>query len=140
MRLVFILLSLELQIYLERTSKVPVEEYISISRIISRRVDRIYFKPNAVVIAAETTAWNTVDKSLDSKISHRIPDNVPESYVIDLVAKLCSILYKQSSAIYRTRAMLCHIYNFAINDMYFKARDLMLMCHLQSNIHGNEIL
>ncbi|VVT56438.1 uncharacterized protein SAPINGB_P005058 [Magnusiomyces paraingens] len=127
------------QIYLENTSKVSVDQYESISRIISRRVDHIYFKPNTAVIAGEKAAWSVLDAKLDSKITPRIQDEVSDEFVIDLVSRLCSILYKQPNTLFRTRAMLCHIYNFALNDMYYKARDLMLMCHLQTNIHGNEI-
>lgn len=130
---------LRTQIYLERTTKLKFEEYESISRILSRRVDRIYFKPNVVVIAGEKAAWSTIDSSLDSKISPRIPESVPEDYVTSLINGICSVLYQQSNLLFRTRAILCHIYNYALNDKYYKARDLMLMSHIQSSIATAEI-
>eukprot|EP00731_Ephydatia_muelleri_P022471 Em0015g54a len=35
----------------------------------------------------------------------------------------------------RTRAMLCHIYHYALHNRWYQARDLMMMSHLQEAIH-----
>ena len=49
--------------------------------------------------------------------------------------KLCKYIYsKDATDRLRTQAILCHIYHHAIHDMWFEARDLMLMSHLQDAI------
>lgn len=62
----------------------------------------------------------------------------------DLLYTLCTYLYKHDATVLRTRAMLCHIYHYALHNQFYKARDLMLMSHLQENIHvadvGTQIL
>ncbi len=39
----------------------------------------------------------------------------------------------------RTRAMLCNIYHHALHDNWYKARDLMLMSHLQETIMISDV-
>lgn len=35
--------------------------------------------------------------------------------------------------------MLCHIYNYALHDDYYTARDMLLMSHLQETVHGADV-
>ncbi|KAK8115215.1 eukaryotic translation initiation factor 3 subunit 8 protein [Apiospora kogelbergensis] len=42
--------------------------------------------------------------------------------------------------IIRARAMLCQIYFLALHDEYYKARDMMLMSHLQESINNFDVL
>jgi translation initiation factor 3 subunit C len=39
----------------------------------------------------------------------------------------------------RTRAMLCHIYYHALHNHFHVARDMLLMSHLQENIHNADV-
>ena len=51
---------------------------------------------------------------------------------IDLMEKFCTFIYaKDTTDRIRTKAMLCHIYHLALHDKWYRARDLMLMSHLQ---------
>jgi hypothetical protein len=56
------------------------------------------------------------------------------------IDKLCKYIYaKDSTDRLRTRAILCQIYHHALHDRWFKARDLMLMSHLQDNIQHSDV-
>jgi translation initiation factor 3 subunit C len=48
-------------------------------------------------------------------------------------------LYKSSSSILRTRAMLSHIYHHALHNDFHTARDMLLMSHLQETVHSADV-
>ncbi|PIK50901.1 putative eukaryotic translation initiation factor 3 subunit C [Apostichopus japonicus] len=57
-----------------------------------------------------------------------------------LIDRMCKYIYTvDSTDIIRTRAMLCHIYHHALHDRWYKARDLIMMSHLQNNIQHSDI-
>lgn len=65
--------------------------------------------------------------------------NVPlsvsdETNLVDLVPKLCNLVYKSSDERLRIRAVLQHIYHLALHDKYFEARDRMLATRMQEEI------
>lgn len=131
-------LILRTQIYLENIATGPLHEIPAASRILIRRVEHIYFKPNTVIITAEEVAWAELPTSLESAITPRPSSELPEDYTISLINRVCAVLYRQPNPIYRTRAILCNIFHYALNNKYYKARDLLLMSHLQSTIHTAE--
>ena len=49
--------------------------------------------------------------------------------------RLCRYIYVHDSDRLKPRAMLCHIYHYALHDDWYKARDLMLMSHLAVRFH-----
>lgn len=65
-----------------------------------------------------------------------VPRGETNSEVID---RLCKYVYTKGSDRVRTRAMLCHIYNHALHDRLYEARDLMLISHLQGEIQHSDI-
>ncbi|PMD28380.1 eukaryotic translation initiation factor 3 subunit C [Hyaloscypha hepaticicola] len=107
----------------------------SLNRIVMRRLEHVYFKPAAVVKILEENCWKSIPTSLDSAIT-------PRSEVQDataLVNVLCNYLFINSEGIIRARAMLCQIYFLALHDNYYKARDMMLMSHLQETINAFDV-
>jgi len=102
------------------------------SRLVMRRLDHIYFKPSQVVVILEENTMKALPSSLSSKITPRTENIDPAA----LVSVLCSYLFTHSEGILRARAMLCQVYYLALHDQYYRARDMMLMSHLQETI-GN---
>lgn len=108
------------QIYYE---KLNMKE--GIDRMVMRRLEHVYFKPEQVILAIESQVPKTMKSSI-------IQAKEQPSELID---ELCSYLYKSNSSVLRTRAILCHIYHYALHNQFHKARDMLLISHLQDSIH-----
>ncbi|EJD02216.1 eukaryotic translation initiation factor 3 subunit 8 [Fomitiporia mediterranea MF3/22] len=103
-----------------------------LSRVILRRLEHIYSKPDAVVQALESSVASSAcppSVSLSSSGSSK-----------GLIQALCVHLYKSESGILKMRAMLCHIYHHALHNDFHRARDMLLMSHLQETVHGADVL
>ncbi|KAM0800024.1 eukaryotic translation initiation factor 3 subunit 8 N-terminus-domain-containing protein [Usnea florida] len=100
------------------------------NRVVMRRLEHVYFKPAQVVHILEENAWKAIPSQLDSIITPRANDADIDS----LVQTLSTYLFKHSADIIRARAYLCQVYYFALHDHYYKARDMLLMSHLQETI------
>ncbi|KAI0166203.1 eukaryotic translation initiation factor 3 subunit 8 N-terminus-domain-containing protein [Xylariaceae sp. FL1272] len=107
----------------------------SLNRIVMRRLEHVYFKPAQVVKVLEENAWKPVPADVESVIT-------PRGSITDatqLLSVLCNYLFTHSEGIIRARAMLCQIYFLALHDEYYKARDMMLMSHLQETINSFDV-
>lgn len=134
------------QLYCE--SVIPKEHYSErageqLARVVLRRVEHIYYKPVGLIISTENTSWNKLvsrDSSIYPKFdtSKATDEGSFKEYANKLLDTLCSILYRQSNSVFRKKAMLCHIYYYAFNDEFYKARDMFLMSHLQSTIASSD--
>ncbi|XP_060068730.1 eukaryotic translation initiation factor 3 subunit C-like isoform X2 [Ylistrum balloti] len=112
----------QLQEYLEYRSA-PGEPCRATSselcRIYLRRVEHTYYKFDRTIF----------DEGFDGVDTSKI-----------LMGDLCKYIYaKDNTDRLRTRAMLCQIYHHALHDRWYEARDLMLMSHLQDNIHHSDV-
>jgi translation initiation factor 3 subunit C len=124
-------------IYAERL-KETVKSDLSqegINRVVMRRLEHVYFKPAQVVTILEGNTWTKIPASQDSKTTPR----EQSSDVTNLVETLASYLFRHAEGIHRGRAMLCQIYYLALHDQYYKARDMMLMSHLQETIGSFDV-
>ncbi|PSR81124.1 hypothetical protein PHLCEN_2v6459 [Hermanssonia centrifuga] len=102
-----------------------------LARVIMRRLEHIYSKPDAVVQALESAV-----SASDIKPSILLP---AQGEMKDLIHSLCVYLYKAGNSLLRTRAMLCHIYHYALHNDFHTARDMLLMSHLQESIHSADV-
>ncbi|TPX54006.1 hypothetical protein PhCBS80983_g06080 [Powellomyces hirtus] len=93
-----------------------------------RRVEHLYYKPDLVIQAVEKEV-RTLYPTLNEKLEE------PEA----LVENLCTSLYKTDADRIRTRALLCHVYHLALHDNFQKARDMLLMSHLQDHVGQTEV-
>ncbi|KAG1765574.1 eukaryotic translation initiation factor 3 subunit 8 N-terminus-domain-containing protein, partial [Suillus occidentalis] len=102
-----------------------------LARVIMRRLEHIYSKPDAVVSALES-----------SLASSEITPSVilaSSANTSSLIHSLCVHLYKADNSLLRTRAMLSHIYHHALHNDFYTARDMLLMSHLQESIHSADV-
>ncbi|KAJ6557192.1 eukaryotic translation initiation factor 3 subunit 8 N-terminus-domain-containing protein [Mycena sp. CBHHK59/15] len=102
-----------------------------LGRVVMRRLEHIYSKPDAVVQALEAASDASEIKpsmSLASKGS-----------TSGLIHALCVYLYKSGNSLLRTRAMLSHVYHHALHNDFHTARDMLLMSHLQESIHSADV-
>lgn len=67
------------------------------------------------------------------------PSTVLGATTKGLIHSLCVHLYKSGNSLLRTRAMLCHIYHYALHNDFHTARDMLLMSHLQESIHSADV-
>ncbi|KAI0633601.1 eukaryotic translation initiation factor 3 subunit 8 [Trametes polyzona] len=102
-----------------------------LGRVIMRRLEHIYSKPDPVVLALEASV-----ASSDIKPSVVLSSDGQTS---SLIHSLCVHLYKSGNSLLRTRAMLCHIYHYALHNDFHTARDMLLMSHLQESIHNADV-
>ncbi|KAH9929546.1 eukaryotic translation initiation factor 3 subunit 8 [Epithele typhae] len=102
-----------------------------LGRVIMRRLEHIYSKPDPVVLALEAAV--TISDIKPSTILSS------DSQTSLLIHSLCVHLYKSGNSLLRTRAMLCHIYHFALHNDFHTARDMLLMSHLQESIHNADV-
>ncbi len=83
----------------------------------------------------EENTWKVIPSTLDSTITPR----GTATDTAQLVQKLCNYLFQYSEGIIRARAMLCQVYFLALHDQYYRARDMMLMSHLQETIANFDV-
>ena len=121
-------------LYTERLKNDPqlASSQDGVNRVVMRRLEHVYFKPSQVVSILEENTWKTIPEKLNSDITPRGQD----TDITSLVQTLCKYLFQNSEGILRARAMLCQVYFLALHDQYYRARDMMLMSHLQDTI-GN---
>jgi translation initiation factor 3 subunit C len=105
------------------------------NRIVLRRLEHVYFKPSQVVKILEENTWKALPAALKTTTVTPRGDSDPASLVYDLSA----YLYQHSQGLLPSKAMLCHIYFLALHDNYYKARDMMLMSHLQETIGSFDV-
>jgi len=101
----------------------------AVTRVIMRRLEHIYSKPDPVVQALEASA-----STKDLKITLSA-----QGTTSSLIHALCVHLYKSGNSLLRTRAILCHIYHYALHNDFHTSRDMLLMSHLQETIHSADV-
>ncbi|SCW02121.1 LAFE_0E14642g1_1 [Lachancea fermentati] len=127
-------LILRSQLYLE--SVLPEEDKEkNLSRVLTRRLDHIYYKPTKLVEIIETNAWKSVPNGAKSLFS-TLEGEANATYIFQLVDLLCGVLCKQKDAALRKRASLYQVYFYALNSEFQKAKQMLLSSNIQSSINN----
>jgi hypothetical protein len=90
------------------------------ARLAMRRLEHLYYKHDDLIAKAALQCEQKGDKPQGRQ---------------DYVNGLAMHVYRFGDDTLRTRAMLCQIYYLALHDDFYKARDMLLMSHLQDTIH-----
>lgn len=123
------------QVHFERMGASGQEH---LDRVVMRRLEHIYCKPDAVTRALEASLPSIASQSAIWASSTESSSTSSFS-ALALVRALCIRLYKTANSLLRTRAMLSHIYHYALHDDYFTARDMLLMSHLQDTVGNADV-
>ncbi|GAA5962470.1 hypothetical protein JCM3765_004307 [Sporobolomyces pararoseus] len=123
------------QVLFEKTKEREQIEHLD--RVVMRRLEHIYCKPDVVAKALETSLPASANES--TIWQSQASTSSGEFSAIALVRALCIHLYKTSNSLLRTRAMLSHIYHYALHDDYYTARDMLLMSHLQDTVGNADV-
>ncbi|KAG8731640.1 Translation initiation factor 3 subunit c [Ceratobasidium sp. 423] len=90
-------------------------------RVIIKRLEHIYCKARTLIQHFEASLPNPPS---------------PQPPTSELISSLATKLYKSPSPLLRTRAMLAHIYHTGLQNDFPRARDMLLMSHVQESINS----
>ncbi|KAJ1964812.1 Translation initiation factor 3 subunit c [Dipsacomyces acuminosporus] len=117
------------QLYFERAGLKD-----SLSRAVLRRLEHIYYRTDQVNLHVEAAVADIAGRDKSSVVPASTDGDMEA-----IIHRLCTHLYLHADPLLRTRAMLMHIFNHALHKRYYVARDLLLMSHLQENVHQADV-
>lgn len=115
------------QVYVELTT--GTGEYLA--RMVLRRLDHIYYKPDQLIKVNEQLAWENSWSGSGLSDSTLVTKNAEPSEVISAIYKYLS---QQEAAIYGKHALLAYTYYQAVNNRYADARELFLSSQIYTHI------
>lgn len=111
------------QVYVQRVSG----DSEHLARIVLRRLDHVYYKPDQLITLVEESAWkNAPGENSSLRTAGKTP--------ADVVRALSEFLSKQDNHIYQKSALLAYTYYLLVNNRYAEARDIFLKSQIYSNV------
>lgn len=115
------------QVYVQLTTGASEQ----LARIVLKRLDHIYYKPDQLIALNEAHAWKDAWAGLGLADSPLLTQGkLPR----DVMAALHGYLAAQDIALYRKAALLTYTYYHAVNNRYVEARELFLGSQIYNNI------
>ena len=119
------------QTYIEQITPEDVRTTTEqLPRIVSRRLEHTYYKPDQLIKTNEAEAWKLIEK--DSSIVSK------NSTPVELIEGLSKFMSSHSNPIYGKQALLYSIYYYAVNNNYAKAKELFLSTQIFNSVHNLE--
>lgn len=135
-----------------------VGDTVSLAYIAVRQAEHFYYKSDAVYAAmrhmveaakaepepapapAPAEGEDAEAEAFDAPIKLRIPADfsLPEDGHA-LLKSIVDTIYVHGDERSKARAVLCHIYHRCIHHDFHKARDMLLMSHLQEQVHTMDV-
>ncbi|SCU98767.1 LAMI_0F16160g1_1 [Lachancea mirantina] len=125
---------LRCQLYLEGVLPEADREK-HLARVLTRRLDHIYYKSTKIISIMETKAWENVPQNAKSRLV-TLEGAADKEYVFKLVDTLCEVLSKQRDFTQRKRAALYQVYFYALNSEFERAKNMLLSSNIQSSINN----
>lgn len=115
------------QIYVESTCG----QCEQLARIVLKRMDHIYYKPDQLIKIIEDAAWENSWTGVNLSESGLMTKGKSPH---DVVKDLSDFLGAQESVVYSKPALLCYVYYLAVNNQFTAAKELFLESKLYQNI------
>lgn len=116
------------QVYVESTLG---SDSAQLARLVVRRLEHIYYKPEQLVAADEKAAWENSWKGLGLETSALMTQNKAPADVVDAMR---TFLVEHSSAWSAQYATLASVYYLAVNSNYSAARELYLLSQIYAQV------
>ncbi|SCU86414.1 LAFA_0E00606g1_1 [Lachancea sp. 'fantastica'] len=130
-------LILRSQLYLEATTTAQSDLQKRLARVLTRRLDHIYYRSNKLVAITERKAWESLRGGAKSQVTP-FDGEINDAYVFKLIDTLHQMLSSQKEGSQRKRAALYQIYFYALNNQFEKAKEMLLSSHVQSSINYSD--
>ncbi|AMD21975.1 HFR120Wp [Eremothecium sinecaudum] len=118
------------KVLLERVQPDHVGKYMA--RVFIRRLNHIYYKKAKHVAIIESNAW----KSLPNDCSKIIKYSSDPEYTSNLIDRLCTHVAASPDHLLKKRAILYHIYYFALNNEFTKAKEMLVQSSVRNSINS----
>lgn len=106
-----------------------------LARLVLRRVDHIYYKPDQLILVNEKAAWANTWAGIGLDASPLLTQGKSAE---ETVRALTGFLAAQQAQLYKRSALLASTYYLAVNNRYAEAREQFLQLQIYTHIHHAE--
>jgi len=101
-------------------------------------VEHIYYKHDSIASAIHKAyvIKSAAAKELDAT---EVAASIASYNSSETLERLCQFIFKYGVDRTKTRALLCFVHHHALHDRYYRARDMLLISHIQDTIDKTDI-
>lgn len=106
-----------------------------LARLVLRRLDHIYYKPDQLIAFNETSAWESSWAGINLGESTLLTQGKTAE---ETVRALSDFLSNQENSLYKRSALLAFTYYLSVNNKYSEAREMFLASQIYNKIYQAE--